>query len=1278
MRPFLVRHVVGWTALLLVLPGSLAARSNARRGFDLFASGQNVLLNGNRVQCNINGVGELCVNPNNSPSFGGGFWPAGTEDQYVFNQGLQFAAVTAGTDLPGFPWPGDTIGAFFFDPRGDQQHGTALTPIYDSRSGRDRLQWPAAARANDPALFDAALLGRPVVSDQDSWVRYWDGNVHQTNGRPHPAGLLVDQRTMAWNGPGLRDVLFFVYRVINISSRTAASYQRLAAAGYEPDAIAEVAAIGERFQDAMEQQYNVQIPDTGYTMRDAYVGFAQDADIGQAGSNYTTANLIFDAPISYKADFREPTWQYPGDIFGPPFAAAPGFVANAILRGPRDTSAAGAPLGLTIVSTTANGVLPEAVGVAKLWRWLSMNLLPLEGNCSVPDPKVRRFCALVQTPRDTRIFMSSGPTTLDPGASALFVVAQVHAAAIDSIVRPFVGGNMMPGLPITGGRLVQGIDTVRIVDRAAGWLSHSDVNGNTRIDPDEVVTRPMSLYWKIQQARAALAAGFLQPSAPEAPQVMVVPGDGRATVVWQRSATEATGDPYAAVAANPTTALYDPSFRAADVEGYRVWRGRSPTEMQVIAQFDYAGTQMMDYAGQAYNGFTGPGGGVLGDRSCVPELGVTTSCPTLPRAVGMSGYVIQYRLGDRTVLQNNAVLPLRADTAGSHGAGPRLPLSDNTVPFVWVDSGVTNGVPYFYAVTAFDVNSIRSGPSSLESPLVLRAVTPRIPSGREMAGGVSAVRLLDRNGSELVLGAVPSLNSATAIFSGPMPPTDAIDVSLVSYVSQLVSDGAVTLTLDSVVPGEWFSGTMPARYWFTGQGAGAPVRISIDVQGLSTSNFGDVVAGTSFPAIAADSAQSGRFGGDATFALYGAASVRVNGSYRYTSQYRALVNSDPGTGTSAGPRWWVGAGNENVPDPNGINCLTTAVFTCTLANLTRNAGQLAGVGIMNIAAYGTIGTTEPIRSIEGITAGVFRAADFRWYWGAGGVVDSVVDVTHNVRVPFHRKIRASWGILTDSSFTNVVSKDSVSPANTGLRDTSRTRLTWSDAACIAPAPQYVGSCGGATNWPAADGGAFLMNHARLSPVSFASQTYPGTMALSAVAATGTGFILYLNGHFFLMQMASLPPAGTVWSMRSYAGNITGAAGAYLFQPATRPAAVPGLRLQLAYTGSTLDSSVTNAALLARVHTVPDPYYLTNSLETAGRQVLRFVNLPERAIIRIYSLSGVLLQVLTHNDPTGGGEEGWDLRTRNGGRVATAVYLYHVEAADGATRVGRFTVVNRDN
>ena len=104
--------------------------------------------------------------------------------------------------------------------------------------------------------------------------------------------------------------------------------------------------------------------------------------------------------------------------------------------------------------------------------------------------------------------------------------------------------------------------------------------------------------------------------------------------------------------------------------------------------------------------------------------------------------------------------------------------------------------------------------------------------------------------------------------------------------------------------------------------------------------------------------------------------------------------------------------------------------------------------------------------------------------------------------------------------------------------------------------------------------------------------------------------------------------------------------------------------------------------LSEVHTVPDPYYVKSAYEASTDQkILKFVGLPEKAIIRIYSVSGVLVRMLEHDGSryastsrSQGSEFDWDLRNRNNQVVASGVYFYHIESGD-ARRVGRFTVVN---
>jgi len=86
---------------------------------------------------------------------------------------------------------------------------------------------------------------------------------------------------------------------------------------------------------------------------------------------------------------------------------------------------------------------------------------------------------------------------------------------------------------------------------------------------------------------------------------------------------------------------------------------------------------------------------------------------------------------------------------------------------------------------------------------------------------------------------------------------------------------------------------------------------------------------------------------------------------------------------------------------------------------------------------------------------------------------------------------------------------------------------------------------------------------------------------------------------------------------------------------------------------------------------PDPYYFTSNYDD---QDIKFINLPAEAVIRIYSMSGVLVTLLEHHSTTGGGEASWNTKNRTGRHVAPGVYFYHIESGD-ARRVGRMLVVN---
>ena len=287
---------------------------------------------------------------------------------------------------------------------------------------------------------------------------------------------------------------------------------------------------------------------------------------------------------------------------------------------------------------------------------------------------------------------------------------------------------------------------------------------------------------------------FLLPFAPQAPEFFLVPGDNQVSILWKPTVSETTGDPFFQVAIQPTVTdtagnvlpnpLYDPNYRQFDVEGYRIYRGRtdSPNALELVAQFDYAGTVIHDY-----RGFVKP------VESCAPELAPAVplpvgdpTCPfTIPAPgtafvdsvdVPLVGDIVQIKLGGRVALANGKALVVSADTAVSGGGTHFPPLADTGVPFGFTDDGSgllsapRNNVRYFYSVTAFDINSLTSAPGSLESQRVTKPATPVKAASNVEAASLSSGVFGD-DGTQLNVRATTpfTIDPETGRFSGPPP-----------------------------------------------------------------------------------------------------------------------------------------------------------------------------------------------------------------------------------------------------------------------------------------------------------------------------------------------------------------------------------------------------------------------------------------------------------------------------------------------------------------------------
>lgn len=1272
--------------------------SSARESLSLFASPR-ITLRANQIECGIDSEGNVCANVFNSPTAAGGAWPVGTPNAYIFNTGLQIAGIM-GAD--GGPWANDTVGAYFFDARGTQPSGAALTDIYSSLDADDVANWPADAFVTDETLYNDALLGRVSISQQDTWVQYWDGDPTRITNRQHPMGIKVTQRSLAWNYPaGNESILYFIYDFENATA--------------DPD-----------FQAANELQFfggDNRLPDGGITINELYAAFSTDMDVSNASENFSSAVLPFDLGMSYHGRFQAPEFTYTPDIFFPPFFTnAPGIVGVKYLRSPFRPGTS-EEVGLTLFSATLNSSagFPDPVGDKQLWRYLSGKVNPAAGDnpCSeapevdtgVPETTERSLCFLYQTLADTRFYQSSGPFTLGPGESATIVVAYIIAATVQTLpggedTGIVIGGINNPGTPsfhpgIGSARgcavpvaadasncsVVDPANDVKPLEKAAGWISYDyaalgDLPGRaggwlegpenklplfTETGEPLIQVVPGSLLGRALVAQTIFDNKFLLGFSPEQPNFWMVPGDNQVTVLWSPSATEETGDPFYVVASDPESALYNPNYREIDVEGYRVWRGTTPSDLQLVAQFDYAISSYTDVTCETvlpsedlHDHSSAPAGsiGFIAGEECPADFSKTVSINNdlifnNGSAGGPPGSGV-VRLADSTALGLNLIQVGADDWIGT-------PLGDTGVPFAFNDRNVVNNFTYFYAVSAFDVNSPASGPYTLNSSRVANPVTPRNDE-QNLATATLEAFIAGDDGVPLdPTASMPEIDPEDGTFAGPIPPTNGLENGFAPLVPRLLGQFDFSARIDSFKPdtparelcvgGAFAFQGVCARAYVTVDGTSTEVPIEISnwhAFGRPDFTTAQLVAGEvpfDPDALADFGIPAGQSGAATSFATQTESINLINWEGQ---QNRRGARSRTLHG---GMRWFSGT-QETTPDPTAF---------------VRN-GHLAEVDSVWVPIHhtqlapGTTATLPNSGSVQYLgyyIAHLGRAADFQVTWQGGTI--TVRDVTHHVDVPFSGEYGSSWGFLNADADADGV-------------------ISWWDRFCVGAMQAEFAAVFGTFCDP-----VFLEDTPEIGTVALNTEGDPTT------GDTYTGFALYLNGevHFFV---ADAPPAdGTVWTLRAYSGTVRTDAATVdtdnpsgytyydLYDPGTaagaavRPPIIPGLTIGWRTEAAT---SVVAATDLRNVHTVPDPYLATSQYDRSPTsKQLMFVNLPPRATIRIYTLTGVLVDQLEHDDASGGGRAVWDLRNRSNQFVASGVYFYHVVTDAGAEKVGKFTIVN---
>jgi hypothetical protein len=1300
------------SAMVVSLAEAKPRPGNRNKGFRLFARPLGALVI-NRIYCGLATTGEICVDSTNSPTIGGGYWPKGTADQYVFNSGMQMVGIIGPDANP--EWVGDTTGAPLFHPRGDNV-GEEVRPIFNASNPDDVLNWPDAALVPQgdatEELFNPLLRGRVSASQGDVWFLSWEGNPAFSAGREHPLGVLVEQRGMGYNFPtGNEDIIYFIYTFYNVTSRNPASY-----ASARPAMREILLEYGNRFQDLNEQRFGISIPDDGYTLTQMFAAFGADMDVANSATNYASVNIPFSLGYTYENTFSPaPGWTFDPAIFSPPFFPGPGFVGVKYLKSPVDPNT-GEEVGLTLFSNTINGgAFDDAANVTQLFRYLSNNISTAAGDaaCNTGNPQVTKICYINNgAPEDMRFFQASGPLTLGPGAFGSIVVAYIFAAP--RIVGACVGPgtcDLPPGDPTRlsdPSRLAN--EGANAVDSVAGFVDFRGPTPPTPENPegtvvqDSITTLPGSLLGKALVAQEVFRNRFLLPFAPEVPEFYLIPGNDQVTVLWRPSASEATGDPFAAIATAPTTPegainpLFDPNYRQNDVEGYRVYRGRvdSPESLQLLAQFDYAGTLIEDFGGQ-----------VNPISSCAPEVtpAITAGCPVAfePRTPGVAptisvevplvGQIVQVALPNRAALATGDAILLEADTAITGAAGgcvsppgtDECELRDTGVPFLYVDQTARNNLRYFYAVTAFDINSLQSGPTSLESPRTTKSTTPNASAANVDFADAAEFSILGDDGNPIPAGtAAFAIDASTGRFNGT-PPANLnvlgdIEQSVLSLATALGGSG-ITARIDSVkiradheaYPDEGIASfsclglengqTLCQEYFvtYTGPTGSVQTRTVTRVPILSQT-FGDpvVVENRITPGpVPLDPAAAAQFGlpaGTAPPAASLTFNVPRHGELSAGEQFfsrRALASISPG-----GSRWFEGD-NETLDDPT---------YSIRVGHLTGVDSIYAAISHTDMVPGTGAAETDPVSVCQqmyayGITT-FGRQADIEVVWGPGGTLASVRDLTHNVAVPLGATAGSNYGFVPDGNGNGMIDWVDISVTEE-----------------LAQISNHLAFCGAADGLviPAAGSGTNLTGTAVVTPVS----NTVGAVAPGDFASTGSGFGLYIAGHYHIFHLTggTLPAEGTRWVLRSVSGPVNATDGAettnpegYTFIQRAGNPAIAGLQFRFVTSGQTVVREATEDDL-AGVHTVPDPYYVTNAFEqTTETKVIKFVNLPAQAIVRIYSSSGVLVSMIEHNSAQFGGSADWNVRNRNNQVVASGVYFYHIESG-GARRVGRFTVVN---
>jgi hypothetical protein len=95
-------------------------------------------------------------------------------------------------------------------------------------------------------------------------------------------------------------------------------------------------------------------------------------------------------------------------------------------------------------------------------------------------------------------------------------------------------------------------------------------------------------------------------------------------------------------------------------------------------------------------------------------------------------------------------------------------------------------------------------------------------------------------------------------------------------------------------------------------------------------------------------------------------------------------------------------------------------------------------------------------------------------------------------------------------------------------------------------------------------------------------------------------------------------------------------------------------------GSRLEPTAGPTPDLETILVVPNPYRAAEVWDQPGAHEVHFINLPQKATIKIFTVAGDLVTQLEHNDPVRDFEP-WNLKNGKGNDVASGIYIYRIES-----------------